>query len=104
MDYWNGDPMHEVCIPHSNTRVVRNLEEKNLGTKENSPKQDLTSAKDLTIELLEVHESPNHRIDYLTNLFYILISKSELIISWSSDRFYFLGKDRPFRRKQREDT
>ena len=37
---------------HSN-RVVRNLEERNAGTKEKSPKQGLTSAKDLTMELSE---------------------------------------------------
>ena len=35
----------------NNARVVRNLEERNVGTKEKSPKQGLTSAKDLTIEL-----------------------------------------------------
>ena len=28
-----------------------------------SPKQDLTSAKDLTIEFHEGRESPNHRVD-----------------------------------------
>ena len=32
-------------------RVVRNLEGKNVGTKGKNPKQDLTSAEDLTIEL-----------------------------------------------------
>ena len=32
--------------------VVRNLEERNVGTKENSPKQGLISGKDLIIELL----------------------------------------------------
>ena len=36
-------------------RVVRNLEEKNVGTiRGESPKQGLTSAKDLIIELPEV--------------------------------------------------
>ena len=44
-------------------RVVRNLEEKNVGTKGNSPKQDLTSARDITRGLLEVRESPYHILD-----------------------------------------
>ena len=35
----------------NNARVVRNLEERSVGTKEKSSKQDLISAKDLTIEL-----------------------------------------------------
>ena len=34
-------------------RVVRNLEQRNAGTKGKSPKQSLISAKDLTIELSE---------------------------------------------------
>ena len=51
MDDRNGDPMQEVCIPHSipraweeeetnmnNARVVRNLEERNVGMKEKSHK------------------------------------------------------------------
>ena len=72
----NGDPKHEVCIPHSilahgnskgkqeeetdknNAIVVRKLEERNVGTKGKSTKQDLTSAEDLTIELPEGRESP----------------------------------------------
>ena len=37
----------------NNARVVRNLEERNVGTKGESPKHDLTSAKDPTIELTE---------------------------------------------------
>ena len=68
--------MHEVCIPlsthrafekqsearrrnkHKNNRkrVVRNLKERNVGTKWKSPKQSLTSARDLTIELPEGRE------------------------------------------------
>ena len=44
-------------------RVVRNMEEKNVGTKGKSPKQDLTSADDLTIELPEERGSPNDRLD-----------------------------------------
>ena len=51
-----------------NATVVRNLEERNVGTKEKSPKQSLASAKDLTIELPEGH----HRLDQLTNLTYSL--------------------------------
>ena len=34
------------------------MEEGNVGTKGKSPKQDLTKAKDLTIELLKGRESP----------------------------------------------
>ena len=41
-------------------RIVRNLEERNVGTKGKSPKQGLTSAEDLTIEL---PESPYHILD-----------------------------------------
>ena len=41
---------------HSN-RIVRNMEERNVGTKGKSPKQNLTSAKDLTIELSEGRQS-----------------------------------------------
>ena len=44
-------------------RVVRNVEERNVGTDGKSSKQDLTSAEDLTIELPEGHESPYHRLD-----------------------------------------
>ena len=44
----------------NNARVVRNLEERNVGTKGKSPKQNLASAKDLTIEL---PETPYHRLD-----------------------------------------
>ena len=33
-----------------------------------SPKQGLTSAKDLPIELLQGRESPYHRLNELTNL------------------------------------
>ena len=44
--------------------IVRNMEERNVGTKGKSPKQDLTSAKYLTIEL-------PYR-DALTNLTYRL--------------------------------
>ena len=38
---------------NDNNGVVRNLEKRNVGTKEKSPKQGLTSAKYLTIELSE---------------------------------------------------
>ena len=70
--------MHEVCIQYTvylahgsnkgeargrnrhenNVRVVRNLQETNVGTKRKSPKQDLTNAKDLTIELPEGRDKP----------------------------------------------
>ena len=68
--------MHGVCIPHRNSkgqtkiriryqsnskRVVRNLEERNVGTEGGkSAKQDLTSDNDLTIELPKGRESPYH--------------------------------------------
>ena len=47
----------------NNARVVRNLEERNVGTKGKSPKQSLTSAKDLTTELPVGHDSPYYRLD-----------------------------------------
>ena len=34
---------------NNSTRVVRNIEEKDVGTKGKSPKQDLTSAEDLAL-------------------------------------------------------
>ena len=38
------------------------MEERNVGTiREKSPKQDLTSAKDLTIMILEGRDSPYHK-------------------------------------------
>ena len=39
------------------------MEKSNVGTKRKSPKQDLTSANDLTIELPERQESSYHRLD-----------------------------------------
>ena len=50
---------------NNNKRVVKNIEEKNVGTKGKRPKQDLTSAKSLTIELYEGGDSTNHRLDAL---------------------------------------
>ena len=47
----------------NNTRVVGNLEERKVGTKGKSPEQDLTSAKDLIIELPEERKSLYHRLD-----------------------------------------
>ena len=47
----------------NNARVVRNLEERNVGTKRKNVKQGLTSANDLTIELPEGRKSPYHRLD-----------------------------------------
>ena len=76
--------MHEVCVSHivylahgnkkgearsrnrhkrNSNRVVRNLEEMNVGTKGKSPKQGLITAKDLPIELSEGCDSPYHRLD-----------------------------------------
>ena len=54
-------------------RVVRNVKERNVGTKMKNPRQSLTIAHDLTIELPEGRESPYHRLAYLTNLTYSLI-------------------------------
>ena len=39
------------------------VKERNVGTKGKSPKQDLASAKDLTVELPEGRESPYDRLD-----------------------------------------
>ena len=47
---------------HKNDRrLVRNMEKWNVGSKGISPKQDLTSTKDLTIELPVGRESSYHR-------------------------------------------
>ena len=50
----------------TDTRVVWNMEERNVGARGKSPKQDLTSVKDLTIELPEGRESPFHILYWLT--------------------------------------
>ena len=55
--------MEEVGADKNNARVVRKLEERNMGTKGKSPKQGLTSAKDLITELLEGREFPYHILD-----------------------------------------
>ena len=72
------DLMHGVCISHriprayrdskgdvrgrsrhkSNSRVVRNLEKTNMGTKQKNRKQGLTGAKGLTTDFPEGRESP----------------------------------------------
>ena len=57
---------------HSN-RVVRNMEERNVGTKGKSPKQDLTSPKELTTEISEGSKSLYNKFDQLINLTYSLI-------------------------------
>ena len=44
----------------NNEKVVRNLKEINVATMGKSPKQGLTSAKDVPMEL---PESPYHRLD-----------------------------------------
>ena len=82
----NGDPMYGMCIQrvaHGNSKgeargrirhksnskkLVRDLEKRNMGTKEKSPQKGLIRAKDLIIELSEGRESPYHRLDYLINL------------------------------------
>ena len=42
------------------------MEEKKVGTKGKSPKQDKTSTKNLTAEHPEGRESPNYKLDELT--------------------------------------
>ena len=69
---------HTVYLAHGNSKdeargrskhkrdrniVVRNLEERNVGTKEKSFKRGLISVKDLTIQLPEGCESHYHRLD-----------------------------------------
>ena len=56
----------------ADTRVVVKSEEKSVGTKGKRPKKDLTTAKELTTELPEGRQSPNHRLNLLTNLTYDL--------------------------------
>ena len=46
-------------------RLVINLKERNLGTKEKSPKQGLASAKNLTVNLNEGRDLIYHRLDYI---------------------------------------
>ena len=53
------------------------MEERSLGTKGKTSKQDLTRVKELTIELPEGRESPYHRLYQLTNLTYSLIYDPE---------------------------
>ena len=53
----------EEEIDKNNVRVVRNLEERNVGTKGKSSKQNLHSAENLTIELPERREFPYHRLN-----------------------------------------
>ena len=48
---------------NNSMRVVRNLEEKNIGTKRKNPKQGRTSANGLTIELPGARVSLHHRLD-----------------------------------------
>ena len=52
--YGNSKDEAREISRHKNN--VRNPEERNVGTKVKSPKQDLTSAKDLTVELPEGRE------------------------------------------------
>ena len=44
-------------------RVVRNMEERNVGTERKSPKQSLNSAEDLSMEHPERRESSFHGLD-----------------------------------------
>ena len=47
---------------NNSIKVVINLEKK-VSTKKKSPKQGLTSAKDLTVMVPEGRDSPYHRLD-----------------------------------------
>ena len=61
-----GNSKHEArgrSRHKNNGTALINWEERNVGTKEESPKQVLTSAKDLSIELTEGRESPYRRLD-----------------------------------------
>ena len=49
------------------------MKERNVGTNGKSPKQDLTNAKDLPMELPEGRKCPYYRLDKITNLTYSLI-------------------------------
>ena len=49
-------------MQESSKKFKRNRIQK-MGTKGKSPKQDLTSSKDLTIKLSEWCESPYHRVN-----------------------------------------
>ena len=48
---------------NNNKRVARNLEEMNVSTKGKNPKEGLTSAEDLSIDLPEERESSYYRLD-----------------------------------------
>ena len=89
----NEYPMHGVCTEYptqyisrmgskgearrrnrhngNNKKVVRNLGERNVGTKEESPKQSLTSAEDLTIELPEGRYDKNFQGRKFSIYYYI---------------------------------
>ena len=72
MDYWDGDSMHEVCIPYMATarvkqeeetdksnskKFVRNLEERNAEKKDKSPKQGLISSpKDANLPTIHLFD------------------------------------------------
>ena len=60
---WNSKGEERGRNRHNNNaRVVRNLEERNVGTMGKSPKQGLTSAIDLPMELSEGRKSPYHKL------------------------------------------
>ena len=65
MDYGNTKNEIRGRSRHQNNSkiVVRNMEERNTSSKRKSPKQGLTSAKDLTIMLPEGRDTPYHRLD-----------------------------------------
>ena len=58
-----GEARRRSGDKNNSKRVVRNLEERNVGTKRRSRKQNLTSAKDLTIKLTDGCDYPYHRLD-----------------------------------------
>ena len=62
--YSNGETWETIRLMNHSKRVLWNMEGRNMGIiKGKVPKQGLTSAKDLNIELREGCESPYHRLD-----------------------------------------
>ena len=63
MDYWERDTsrMGTSRVKQESKRVVRNLEQRNVGTKRKRPKRGLSNVEDLTIELPKGRENFYHR-------------------------------------------
>ena len=61
------------------------MEGRNVGTRRKSPKRDLTSDRDLTIELPEGRESPYHRLLLLLFLIECGIALKEVPLTPGSE-------------------